>query len=89
MLWDYIIADVKDEDILSYRFGNKIKCRPHEFGDKDNKFLSNKMINSITLLELAISTIEQWSKVRSSRYEEENNYRSGFLVELLILMIAE
>lgn len=79
VLWDYIIADVKDEDILSYRVGNKLKCRPHEFGDKDNKFLSNRMINSITLLELAISTIEQWSKVRSSRYEEENNYRSGFL----------
>ncbi|MHA6306427.1 AAA family ATPase [Hafnia paralvei] len=79
VLWDYIIADVKDEDILSYRFGNKLKCRPHEFGDKDNKFLSNRMINSITLLELAISTIEQWSQVRSSRYEEKNNYRSGFL----------
>ena len=79
VLWDYIIADVKDEDILSYRFGNKLKCRPHEFGDKDNKFLSNRMISSITLLELAILTIEQWSQVRSSRYEEKNNYRSGFL----------
>ncbi|RLO42635.1 hypothetical protein CLM66_24735, partial [Serratia marcescens] len=40
VLWDYIIADVKDEDILTYRFGNKLKCRPHEFGDKDNEFLS-------------------------------------------------
>lgn len=71
VLWDYIIADVKDEDILTYRFGNKLKCRPHEFGDKDNEFLSNRMINSITLLEQAISTIEQWSQVRSYRYEEK------------------
>ncbi|WP_430248489.1 AAA family ATPase [Providencia sp. PAZ2] len=81
VLWDYIIIDVKDEDILSYRFENKLNCRPHEFGAKDSKFLSDRMINSITLLELAISTIEKWSEVRSSRYEGKHNYRSGFLSE--------
>lgn len=79
VLWSYIITDVKDEDILSYRLGNKLKCRYHEFGDKDNKFLSNRMSNSITLLELAISTIEQWSQVQNSRYEEKSNFRKGFL----------
>ncbi|MCK8152667.1 ATP-binding protein [Citrobacter amalonaticus] len=80
VLWDYIIADVKDEDILSYRFENKLKCRPHEFGDKDNKFLSNRMINSICLLDLAVESLEQWSKIKYAKYKNKKfEYCSGFL----------
>lgn len=81
MLWNYIISDVKDEDISSYRLKNKLKCRPYEFGDNGNKFLSNRMISSISLLELAISTIERWSQVLSFGYEEGNDYRNGFINE--------
>jgi GTPase SAR1 family protein len=73
-LWRYIVADIGDDDVRAYHFGNKLRCQPHEFGSRDEKFLSQRMQQSLNLLNLAIATVEQWSKIR-------HDGRRGFLNE--------
>lgn len=80
LLWRYIAGDISEADVMGYHFGNKLHCQPHEFGDKNDNFLKQRMIQSTTLLDLALEAIEQWSQIKSSRYGATRIvYRTGYL----------
>lgn len=82
LLWRYIADDVSDEDLLEFRFDNKLRCHAHEFGDREESFIRQCMEQSSALLDLALSSIERWSNIHSSRYGEARiGYRYGFLGE--------
>jgi hypothetical protein len=79
-LWRFITGDISDDDVKKFRFDNKLHCSPHEFGDRNINFLKERMIQSTTLLDLALKAIEQWSQIQSAHYGETRiGYRSGFL----------
>ncbi|MEJ1490007.1 MAG: AAA family ATPase, partial [Candidatus Sedimenticola sp. (ex Thyasira tokunagai)] len=78
-LWRYIVGDISDDDVIKFRLDNKLYCQPHEFGNSKNNFLHHRMVQSTTLLDLALESIEQWSKVQSSRHGNTRiGYRNGF-----------
>lgn len=80
LLWRYIAGDISKDDVIKVHFDNKLHCQPHEFGDKNDNFLKQRMVQSIVLLDLALEAIEQWSQIQSSRYGETRiGYRSGYL----------
>ena len=82
LLWRYIADGVSDEHLLEYRFDNKLRCNAHEFGDRNDNFVRQRMEQSSALLNLAVDSIERWSIVRASRYGETRiGYRHGFLGE--------
>lgn len=82
VLWRYVAGEVSEEDVCAYRFDKKLHCQPHEFGDRNDKFLANRMQKSTALLNLAVATIERWSQVKRSRFgETPTSYWSGFLRE--------
>ena len=82
LLWRFIAADVTEGDVTKYHLGKKLHCQPHDFGDKNENFLKERMANSTTLLDLALEVIEQWSRIRSVHYGETRiGYRHGFLTE--------
>lgn len=82
VLWRYMIDDISDEDALQFRLDNKLRCQAHEFGDRHDKFIRQRMKDSTALLDLALNSIEHWSIVRTSRYGETRiGYRHGFLSE--------
>ena len=79
-LWRYIAGDISEDDVRKFRFDNKLYCQPHEFEDKNEHFLKQRMVQSTTLLDSALETIEQWSQIQSAQYGETRiGYRSGFL----------
>lgn len=79
-LWRYIAGDINDEDVNKFRFDKKLHCQPHEFGNSRNEFLLQRMEQSTTLLDLALESIEQWSRIKSSHYENRHKgHRSNFL----------
>jgi hypothetical protein len=81
-LWHYIAGEVSEDDVRSYRFDNKLHCKPHEFGDSQDDFLSERMQKSITLLDMAIASIEQWSQIKRSLYgRTPTSFSIGFLSE--------
>ncbi|TLM66320.1 MAG: ATP-binding protein [Deltaproteobacteria bacterium] len=69
-LWRYIASDITEDEVMKFHFDNKLHCQPHEFGDKNENFLKQRMVQSTTLLDLALATIEQWSQIQSARYGE-------------------
>jgi NACHT domain len=75
LLWHYIAGDITEEDIGKIDLGDKLRCQPHEFGSQNESFLNERMVQSTTLLDLALEAIEQWSQIEASRY----SYREGFL----------
>jgi hypothetical protein len=80
LLWRYIADDISDEDLLEYRFDNKLRCQAHEFGGRNDNFIRQRMEQSNALLDLALESIEHWSKVRTSHHGETRiGYRRGFL----------
>ncbi len=80
-LWRYIAGDISTDDVMNFHFDNKLHCQPHEFGDKNDNFLAQRMLQSTALLDLALEAIEQWSRIQSSRYGDTRiGYRSGFLL---------
>lgn len=82
LLWRYIADGVSDENLLEYRFDNKLRCHAHEFGDRNDNFVRQRMEQSTALLDLALESIERWSHIRTSRYSETRiGYRYGFLGE--------
>jgi hypothetical protein len=82
LLWRYIAGDICDQDLLEYRFDNKLRCHSHEFGDQHGNFIRQRMEQSTALLDLALDSIERWSSLRASRYgETRSGYRHGFLSE--------
>lgn len=82
LLWRYIADGIGDEDLLEFRFDKKLRCHAHEFGDREENFIRQRMEQSTALLDLAVGSIERWSNVHSSRYGETRiGYRYGFLSE--------
>lgn len=82
LLWRYMVSKVSEEDLLEYRFDNKLHCHDHEFGDSNENFVRRRMEQSNALLDFAVTSIERWSKARTSRYGETRiGYRYGFLDE--------
>jgi len=80
LLWRYIAGDIGKDDVIKVHFDNKLHCQSHEFGDKNDNFLKQRMVRSTVLLDLALEAIEQWSKIQSSHYGETRiGYRSGYL----------
>ena len=67
-LWRYIAGDISDDDISEFHFGNKLHCQSHEFGNHYDNFLQQRMEQSTTLLDLALESIERWSRIKSARY---------------------
>lgn len=82
LLWKFILNNVSDEEMLNNRYGNKLRCRPHEFGSPEDMFLSRRMLASTTLLNLALDSVEKWSLFETQTYRQtRNGYHSGFLRE--------
>lgn len=82
VLWRYIAGGISDEDLLQFRFYNKLRCQAHEFGDRHDNFIDQRMEQSSALLDLALESIEHWSNVRTLRYRETRiGYRHSFLSE--------
>jgi hypothetical protein len=80
MLWRYIAGDISEDEVMKFHFDNKLHCQPHEFGDKNDNFLKQRIVQSTTLLDLALVTIEQWSQIQSAHYgETRKGYRHGYL----------
>lgn len=80
LIWHYMTSEIDDESILEYRFGDKLKCQPHEFGSKREHFLIDRMVHSTFLLDLALSAVESWSQVRTQSYGETRiGFRTGYL----------
>lgn len=80
LLWRYIADDVSDDDLLEFRFDNKLRCDANEFGNRGGNFIRQRMEQSTALLDLALESIERWSSVRTARYGETRiGYRHGFL----------
>lgn len=79
LLWDYIAGEITDEDVLGHSFVNKLHCRPHEFSDKNDSPLKQRMIASIELLDLIINSIENWTALRVSEQGPWKAGRYGFL----------
>ena len=78
LLWNYVAGEVSNEDVLSYRFDEKLHCHSHEFGNSDNKFFAYRMEKSTALLDLAVASIERWSEIKASYYSETlTSCRSG------------
>jgi hypothetical protein len=79
-LWHYIAGDINDEDILKFRFDGKLHCQSHEFGAGGDNFLLQRMVNSTTLLNLVLESIEQWSRINLSHLgNTQKSYCSIFL----------
>ncbi|MBI7762577.1 ATP-binding protein [Pseudomonas aeruginosa] len=80
LLWRHMINGVSESDLLEYRFEKKLHCHAHEFGDRDENFVRQRMEKSIALLDLAVASIEEWSDIRKSHHGETRiGYRYGFL----------
>ncbi|WP_204309503.1 hypothetical protein, partial [Enterobacter cloacae] len=65
-----MINGVSESDLLEYRFEKKLHCHAHEFGDRDENFVRQRMEKSIALLDLAVASIEEWSDIRKSHHGE-------------------
>lgn len=69
-LWHYIAGEITDEDVLKFRFDQKLHCQTHEFIPTDEDFLTRQMTKSSELLELAIKSVEKWSEINSAQYQD-------------------
>lgn len=80
ILWRYITKDLCEDDLLEYRFHDKLRCNAHEFRDDNDNFICEQMEHSENLLNLAVESIERWSAIQASRYTKAFiGYRNGFL----------
>jgi hypothetical protein len=80
LLWRYIAGDISEDDVIEFDLGNKLRFQPHEFRDKDDNFLDQRMMQSTVLLDLGLEAVEQWSQIEASRYGATRaGYREGFL----------
>lgn len=80
LLWHYITVDISEEDIKTLDYKDKLRCQPYEFGSGNKNFLDRRMIQSTTLLDLALKSIEEWSEIDASKYGSNYvEHREGFL----------
>lgn len=64
LLWQYVAGAISSDDVCGYQLGSKLRCQPHEFGDRNESFLLQRMTDSSPLLDLAVRSVEQWSQAR-------------------------
>ena len=77
LLWNYIVGDIRNEDVLEHRFDGKLNCGAYEFGDDGVSFLRLRMLKSSYLLDLALNSVEEWSNIKSLKYGETvSGYRT-------------
>lgn len=82
ILWNFITGDITEDDVLDYHFNKKLHCQTHEFGDNKENFLKQRMVQSTSLLDFALETVEQWSQIKSAHFGETRiGYRHGYLGE--------
>lgn len=75
-LWRYITKDIEVEDLTKWDLGDKLHCEPHKFHDE--KFLAERLLQSDTLLTIALSGLERWCLAGKS-YSTKHELRSAFL----------
>ena len=81
-LWRYIANDVNNENVVGFNLGSHLHCKPHEFGETGDNFLLHRMQQSTALLGLALTSIEQWSQTKTTRFcGAAASYWYGFLRE--------
>jgi hypothetical protein len=74
LLWRYITRGVTNDDLLGFQLDQKLGCAAHEFGSTHENFLTERMKISVQLLDLAVNSIEEWSRIRS---KERGSYMTG------------
>lgn len=80
LLWRYIAGEISEDDVMGCHLGNKLHCQSHKFGGRNDHFLLQRMELSTVLLDLALESIEQWSRIMSLHYGNPRmGYHSGFL----------
>lgn len=80
LLWRYITVDISEEDIITLDFKDKLRCQPYEFGSGNKNFLNRRIVQSTTLLDLALKAIEEWSQIDANQYGSNYaGHREGFL----------
>lgn len=80
VLWKYIAEEVSDDDLMGYQWDKNLHCEPHEFGNSNDRFLRRRMRDSVSLLNLAVDALEQWSQIQALRYGNRS-FRTSFLRE--------
>lgn len=81
VLWKYIAGEVSAEDVIRFQLDKNLHCKPHEFGDANDRFLTARMQASTALLNLAVDAVEKWNGIKSSQYGTGQSYWSSFLRE--------
>jgi len=76
-LWNYITRRVDDAALQSISFDDKLECAPHVFCREG--FLAERMRTSENLLNLALSTIEEWQQRIEKPYEADRAWSDGLL----------
>ncbi|WOB05894.1 AAA family ATPase [Piscinibacter gummiphilus] len=76
VLWQYIAGSVDEDAVTSYGIDNALRCDSHTFGDDQ---LANRMRASDDLLNLAITTVEEWRRSMEARYRSESAWEQGQL----------
>lgn len=59
LLWKYITKNVLPEDAQRGELRDKLRCLPHDF--HEDNFLEERLKQSNELLDLALSSLENWS----------------------------
>jgi hypothetical protein len=68
LLWRYVAGDISDSDVLAFSFNKKLHCDFHEFGDNQESFFLNRMLQSTVLLDLALESVERWGSLKAAQY---------------------
>lgn len=79
LLWRFITKDVKADDTYTGRIGAKLLCAPDRLG-RDKDFLATRMKGSTRLLDLAVDTIDDWTR-RQLTSNGNASVTRGFLFE--------
>jgi len=77
MLWQYITRSVSDDDVSSGAISNKLVCISLTLDEES--FLENRLSKSEELLNLAVESIEKWSKITIPYYCNEGELWDIFL----------
>ena len=67
-LWQYIVKDAPDSDVLDYDFKDKLQCQSYQFEAENDDFLTQRMQESTGLLNLAIDSVEHWRSLEAQQY---------------------
>lgn len=80
LLWRYIARRVPSPAPSAFYLGDLLECDGHTFTNE--RFLFSRMGASETLLELALTDLEQWSIEGRREYERDSPVVDGFLTEV-------